>query len=76
MEDISQKSTNDINNKIFSNILDTIAKYNQITADYVYNPHYPKSKTQENQDNLKKDFDILLASKKRYQVPFFKWLFF
>ena len=62
-EDISQKSTNDINNKIFSNILDTIAKYNQITADYVYNPHYPKTKTQENQDNLKKDFDILLALK-------------
>ena len=40
-----------------------IAKYNQITADYVYNPHYPKAKTQENQNNLKKDFDILLALK-------------
>lgn len=33
------------------------------TADYVYNPHYPKVKTQENQNNLKKDFDILLALK-------------
>ena len=33
------------------------------TADYVYSPHYPKAKTQENQNNLKKDFDILLALK-------------
>ncbi len=45
------------------NILDIIAKYDQITFDYVYKPHYPKAKTQENQNNLKKDFDILLALK-------------
>jgi hypothetical protein len=51
------------NNKISEKILDVIAKYNQITADYVYNPHYPKTKTQENQNNLEIDFNKLLALK-------------
>lgn len=44
-------------------ILTIVAKYNQITADYVYNSNYPKVRTQENQNELNNDFSNLLAIK-------------
>lgn len=60
-ENLPIKSTNLVSKETSNSILDVIAKYNQVTGNYVYNSRYPKDKTQQYQNDLEAEFSSLLA---------------